>query len=367
MCRLKWGLLVILAAFPVLRHSNLQAASTGHIDNVRKKSVLNDQDKKIIDDFVRESVNALINEKDFTNIARHRDAIASRKDNKQVQYVNQFKESTVSHITKAFETARNIKQAKNQTIVTTNLLILIDKLDNVQFAILAKNMLDDKNAIVRYWAVKCLANPEVINQLNSGEAPNPGLPKEITTKLINIVPKSSPQILNIIASYAAAINIPQGQELLLKIADQRIADYADWSVKLEYIDGNILKMLENVISEPGDKTNVPAFAQRFAQLYSYIIQRYIQGKDFLDSRQIAELVTVIIETENTCIKNMVGTQQSFKKAIEKKQLNTLMDEHNKLLGSNTTQGQLPAKFNFNYGQDENGSIRNAPLTLSDPK
>ncbi len=367
MYRLKWALLVIFAAFPVLRHSNLQAASTGAIDNVRNKSVLNDQDKKIIDDFVRETVNALLNEKDFTNIARHRDVIVSRKESRQVQYVNQFKESTVTHITKAFETARSIKPEKNQILVITNLLILIDKLNNVQFAVIAKNKLDDENAIIRYWAAKCLANPTVVRQLNSGEASNPGLPNEITTKLISIVPQSSPEILSIIAEYAAAIDVPQGQELLLKIADQRIINYADWTVKQEYKDGAILKTLANIIIEPKENTNIPIVAQSFAQLYSYVIQRYIKGADSLNTRQKTELVTVIIETEDKYISKMIGIQQNLKKAIETKQLNELMNEHNKLLGSNVTRGRLPEKYNFNYGRDENNSIRNAPLSLSNPK
>ncbi len=367
MCRLKWALLVIFAAFPVLRHSNLQAASTGAIDNVRNKSVLNDQDKKIIDDFVRESIKTLLNEKDFTNIARHREVIVSRKESRQVQYVNQFKESTVNHITKAFETARNIKPEKNQILAITNLLILIDKLNNVQFAVIAKNKLDDENVIIRYWAAKFLANQAVVRQLNSGEASNLGLPNEITTKFISIVPTSSPEIVSIIADYAAAIDIPQGQELLLKIADQRIANYADWTVKQEYIDGAILKLLANIITEPKENTNTQAVAQRFAQLYSFAIQRYIKGADSLNARQKTELITVIIETEDKSISKMIGTQQYLKKAIETKQLNELMNEHNKLFGSNVTQGRLPAKYKFNYGRDENDSIRNAPLTLPDPK
>ena len=346
--------------------TTLQAANTGLIDNVRRKTVLNEQDKKVIDDFIRDSIDGLVNDNDFTSIAKYRDAITSRKDSSQVQYVDQFQESTINYITKAFETAKNIKPALNQAIVTTNLLILIDKLENVKLVILAKNKLDDDNSIVRYWAVKCLANPVIIEQLNSGQAPNPTLPEEITKKLISIVPKSSVESLDMIARYAVSINVQQGKELLIKIADQRIATYASWSVKHEYEDGDILKILENAISESKDKTDIPAIAQRFAQLYSYIIQRYIKGETFLNAVQKFHLESIIIETEDKCIRNMVGAQQDFKKAIETKQLNTLMSYHDKLLGSNATRGEMPEKYNFNYGTNEDGSIRNAPLTLSNP-
>ena len=363
--KFKCVLFFIFITLPVL--SSFQAATSGYIDNVRRKSVLNDQDKQIIDDFIRESIDDLVNENDFSNIARRRDAITSRKDSQQVQYDNQFKESTLNYITKAFEKARNIKQEKNRAIIVTNLLILINKLENVQLAILAKNKLDDKNAMVRYWAVSCIVNPQVINQLNSGEASNPGLPKEITTKFISIVSKSSPETLSMMAGFAAGINIPEGQELLLKIADQRIADYSEWSVKQEYEDENILIALESVINKASNNSNIQAAAQRFAQLYSYVIQRYAKAGDFLSVRQKAQLKTVIIETESKCIRNMTGAQQDLKIALEEKLMQKLIDEHDKLLGSNVSQGKLPAKYNFNYGQDENGSTRNSPAILSDPE
>jgi len=188
------------------------------------------------------------------------------------------------------------------------------------------------------------------------------LPREITAKLISIVPKSSPATLSMMARYAASINIPQGQELLLKVADQRIANYANWSVKQEYEDGEILQILADEITKPSGNTNVPAVAQRFAQLYSYVIQKYVKAFRSLHASQKTQLVTVIIETENKCIRNMIGSHPNIRKAIEDEQLQTLMDEHNKLLGSDTARGELPTKYNFYYGTDGN-----APLTLSDPK
>ncbi|MBN1973580.1 MAG: hypothetical protein JW787_08065 [Sedimentisphaerales bacterium] len=361
--KIKWVFCTILIFLSVLKiQTNLQAAAASQINNILNKTVLTEQDKQIIDDYIRETINALLNENNLSKIARHREVILSRKGS-QVQYVQQFNESTEKYITEAFNTIKTLKPAEKQSIIAANLLILIDKLENIQFAIPAMNLLEDKNIVVRYWAVQCLTNPNIIARLNSGQASNPNLPQEITAKFKSIVPGSSPEILNSIARYAAGINITQGEELLLQIADQRIRSYADWSIKLEYIDTNLLKLIESKISNPSDKTDVSALARRFAQLYSYAIQRYAAGFDTLNSIQKAQLATLIVEIEDKCIKNMTGSQQTLRKALETEQLQALMAEHNILLGSDTAQGKLPLKYKFNYGRTDTGSARTAPQLL----
>jgi hypothetical protein len=367
MMKLKWVFFIILATLPVLKtQTNLQAANTTQIDNILTKKVLNDQDLKSIDSYVRDAVAAILSERDLTKIARYREAIVTRKGS-QGQYVQQFNDSAEKYLTEAFKSAQNIKPAKRRTTVVTNLLILMDGLDNSRFCDLAKARLDDENVVVRYWAVHYLTNPDVITQLKSDQSANPSQIEQITEKFISMVPKGSPEILNLMARYAAAVENPQGDELLLQIADRRVKSYINWSVTQELMDVDILKLLEGKISSPSEKTNVPSLAQRFAQLYSCVIQRYINGTDILSPVQKSQLITVMVETEDKCIGNMTGPQQNIKKAIEQGQMKTLMDEHNKLLGSSTTQGQLPLKYGFNYGKTESGSIRNAPLTISKPK
>jgi hypothetical protein len=368
MMKLKWVFFIILATLPVLwTQTNVQAANTSQIDSVLSKKVLTEQDLKSIDDYVRNAVSAILNERDLTKIARYREAIVTRKGGPQGQYVQQFNDSAEKYLTEALKSARNLRPAKRQTMVVTNLLILIDGLENSRFCELAKSMLDDENVVVRYWAVRCLSNPNVITQLKSGQAANPNQVQQITEKFKSMVPKSSPEILNLMARYSAAVETQQGYELLLQIADQRIKSYIDWSVNQEIMDCDILKLLESNISSLTDKTNVSSLAQRFAQLYSCAIQRYVNGGNILNASQKSQLITVIVETEEKSIRNMVGTQQNLRKAIEQNQAPALTEEHNRLLGSNTTQGQLSSKYGFNYGKTDSGSIRNAPLTLSNPR
>jgi hypothetical protein len=362
--KLKWVFGIILTTLPVLlTQTSVQAANSSQIDIVRTKKVLDDQDKKFIDDYLGTAVDILINERNFTNIARDREAILTRKGGTQAQYVLQFNESIGKYLTDAFEKVKNLRPMNRQAIIVANLLILINGLEDVQFAVLPMQKLEDNNVIVRYWAVQCLTNPIVIEQLNSKQAKNPNLAQEITGKFVNMVPKSGPEILNLIARYAGTINIPDGQKLLLQIADQRIKSYSEWAARDALIDGNILKLLENKISDPPENTDVSALAQRFAQLYSYVIQRYAATKDTLSESQKAKLVTVIVETENKCISNMLGPQQNMLKAIQDDQMSALMAEAGKLFGTVASQGQLSAKYGFNYGRNETGTVQTAPMTL----
>ena len=342
--------------------ANLQAANTSQIDNVLKKSILNDQDKKIIDDYIKSALDSIINERDLAKIARHREAIISRKGS-QAQYVDQFNNSLEKYLPESFNTANNLRPAERQTVAITNLLILINNQENIRYALLPLAKLEEENVIIRYWAVQCLTNPAIISQLNSGKAINPNLINEITQEFVKIVPDSSPEILNLIIRYAAAINIPEGQKLLLQIVEQRIKNYDNSKVGSEVLDGNILKMLGNKITNPTESTDVPALAQRFAQLYSYVIQKYVNDIKTLNEEQRNN----IIDTEDKCISNMIGAQQNLRNAIEQNQPETLMAEHNKLLGSDTAQGQLAAKYKFNYGKTSSGSTRTAPLVLSESK
>jgi hypothetical protein len=107
-----------------------------------------------------------------------------------------------------------------------------------------------------------------------------------------------------------------------------------------------------------------AIAQRFAQLYSYAIQRYIKGKDILNETQKQQLASLLIEIEDKSISRLIGGPQvTIRRAIERDTMAALLDEHNKLLGNETTAGQLPSKLGFDYSTTPNGPKRTAPIPL----
>ncbi|KPK38579.1 MAG: hypothetical protein AMJ65_12680 [Phycisphaerae bacterium SG8_4] len=373
--KVKLAFSAVLVVFLVLvTDSSVMAADTRAIDTVLKKTVLETQDFKVIDDFLAEAVQELVRERDFTTIARNRSVIISRKG-EQPQYVQQFLQSALKHIQAGFGRAEQLSPEQRKTNVVVNLLILIDGLEDLALADMALARFKDENAVVRYWAVHCLSSPAIVQQLNAGAASNPGPAASIATQLKDIVDSSSVETLALIAGFGATIDIPQGEELLLQVADARIKRYADWTVKHELSEIALLKLLESKLplssQGPGGAVPAglgkPAIAQRFAQLYSYAIQRYLKGQGVLNDTQKDHLASVLVEVQEKCVSRLLGTPQTtFRRAIERANLAAIVDEHNGLLGNGTTAGQLPSKLGFDYGTDSAGAKRMAPIPLSDP-
>ncbi len=163
--------------------------------------------------------------------------------------------------------------------------------------------------------------------------------------------------------------------MLLQVADERIKRYADWTVTYEFYDILILKLLESKIPlssqnmvAPTATTSLskPAMARRFAQLYSYVIQRYVKGNNVLNDTQKQNLASVMIEIEEKCISRLLGLsrpQVTIRRIIERNNLIALSDEHDKLLGDETSTGQLPLKLGFDYSTSPNSPKRTAPIPL----
>jgi len=372
--KIKWLIFAVLVAFFVLlMNSGTVAVSTREVDNVRKKAVLDDSDLKIIDDFLAQAIQELVQTRDLTDIAKIRTVILSRQSSTQGQYARQFSESARRHIAAGFRDAQQLPRPERITVVTINLVILMDGLQDLALTDLAIAMLNNENMVIRYWAVHCLTNTEIITQLNS--ATNSKQASAIAAQLKGIVDNSTPEIVALIAQFAAGVDIPENEKLLIQIADLRIRQYADWTVKYELYDSALLKYLSSKIPVPSESpaglipTTIdtkPEIARRFAQLYSYAIQRYIKGASILNDTQKSHLASVLVETEDKCLGRLLGSPQlTIRRALERQNAQGIMDEHDRLLGTATTPGQLPATLKFDYGTTGN-SKRTVPLPLPDP-
>jgi len=366
--KIKWVIFAVLAAFLALvLNSGSAAVNTREVDIVRKKVVLNDQDLKIIDDFLAEAIQELVRTRDFTTIAKIRTVILSRQST-QGQYAQQFSESARRHIATGFRDSQQLRRPERTTGVTINLLILMDGLQDLGLADQAIGMLKNENMVIRYWAVHCLTNPNIITQLNS--ATNLSQASVIAGQLKGLIENSTPEIVALIAQFAAGVNIPEAEQLLIQMADMRIKRYADWTVKYELFDSALLKYLSSKIPLPSESpvgllpTTIdtkPEIARRFAQLYSYAIQRYIKGASLLNDTQKSHLASVLVETEDKCISRLLGTQLTVRRAVERKDMQTILAEHDRLLGS-----ALPTTLKFDYSTTPTGPKRTAPLPLPDP-
>ena len=370
-CKMKCerSIFAVLAAFLVVVASSASGVvDTSEIDRVRNKGVLDSGDLQIIDKFVAEAVDELVESLDFTSIARVRTVILSRKSSETTsaaaQYAEQFSESAHKYISQAFERVKTLRSQDRRLKTKLNLLILIDGLGNLRLVDLAVKMLNDDSTVIRYWAVHSLINPGIIKQLNSPESDDSKAASEIAGELANAVEGVSAEALVLMAKFGAAVEIREAEDLLVKIADARISKYADWTVDYELVDAVILKSLCSKMSS--ETVGNVAIARRFGQLYSYAIQRYVKGRDFLDAASKQRLASVLVETEKSCIGELLVPQSVIKRAVEQDSYTELLQEHSRLLGDETTAGRLGLKLGFDYGQADDGSRRIAPLALPEP-
>jgi hypothetical protein len=364
----RWAIFTILTAvfWLLSAGSSSQAVGTKDIENVGNKSVLDSSDFKTIDNFVAAAVHELVRTKDLSSIAKLRTVIVrhnhSSKPSAKAQYAGQFYESAYKHISAAFEDAAELPTEERRFVVTVNLLILVDKLladatQNLQLAELGIRMLRDDNMVIRYWAVHSVTSADFARKLNSLNPEGAELAGRIAQELRELIETSSPEVLALMAEFAAEADVSQTEELILQIADMRIRAYENWAVEYELLDADILKSLCKKISRGG--RNKPALAQRFAQLYSYAIQRYIKGQNHLTDTQRHQLASVLVETEDKCIRELLGYQADIKNAVGQEDYGALMSEHDELLG------QLARKYRYTY-EDRNGNARPLPEALPEP-
>ena len=371
--KIKWVIFAVLVVVLILvMNPGSKAVNTREVDNVRKKAVLDNSDLKIIDDFLADAIKELVRTRDFTTIAQLRTVILSRQStqSQQGQYTQQFSESARRYIAQGFIDAQKLPRQERITGVTINLLILADGLKDLGLVDQAAQMLKNENMVIRYWAVHCLTNPGIITKLNAETNSNQA--SAFAAKFTEILDTSTPEIIALIAQFAAGVNMPQAEQLLCQIADIRIKRYADWTVKYELYDSAILKYLSSKITsatQSADSTSTTskaAVARCFAQLYSYAIQRYVKGADILNNTQKSHLASVLVDIEEKCIGTLLKPQRTIRMALERNSLPAILAEHDRLLGSATTPGELPQALKFDYSTNPNGPKLTAPILLPDP-
>jgi len=357
------SVVVISLFFAVLAPAG--AVATRDIEAVRAKKVLDDADLRTIDAFVAQAAGEILATDDFSSISGIRSIILANSASSQpgqVQFAEQFSESSKKHIAAALQTADGLTPPDRSFKVITNLLMLLDGLADLRLVDLPLKYVDSENRVISYWAVNCLTNPKIIEGLNSSKEPD--VARKICRRLGEAVATNSPRTLGLIAAFAGSVTISDGEDLLLEVADRRITSYADWSVQYELLDGTILQLLCDKMDSSDPRR--AAVAQRFGQLFSYVFQRYLKGDNLLSAAQKQQLASVLVETEKSCLSRLTGRPSSdIKKAIESSDRDALLREHNNLLGDAARPGQLVTEINFDYGKAADGSPLKSPLPLAD--
>jgi hypothetical protein len=142
------------------------------------------------------------------------------------------------------------------------------------------------------------------------------------------------------------------------------------------MDAKLLRSLGREILSPVSQPNKAANSHRFAQLYSYAMQRFILGENILSDASKQQLASVLVEVEQSVLDKLLGRPQStIKKAVEKiltrktveqTDYSALQAEHDSLLGTVARKGDLPAALNFDYGKNPDDSALTAPKKLGPP-
>ena len=359
------------------------AASTKKIDAVRRKAlvdkdVLENSDFEVIDAFWAAALEELLISEDFSEIVTIRTEIFAHSGGAEpTQYSVGFISSAQKHLESAFDEVQNWDTDRRKTWIERNLMILAAELESPDLLELGMRMLDHENGIVRYWAVKSVASPIIVRQLNSELSSGAESAVRIVSRLESVAEKETyPEILNLIAGFAGQVTGPQAKQLLLKIVDLRTIAYEKWTVKYELMDAKLLRSVGNEILSPASEQDRAAVSRKFAQLYSYAMQRYLLGANVLSDVSKQQLASVLVEVEQSLLDRLLGRPQSTikkavekiltKKTVEQKDYSALEREHDSLLGSTARKGELSAALNFDYGKNPDGTAITAPKKLGPP-
>jgi hypothetical protein len=334
------------------------------IEEVFKKDVLTPEDLQVIDAFMADAVARLVRTIDFTEVAKTR-AVILAKQRPQAQYAQRFVEAAGKDIAAGFEYASTeIADPGRRFLVFTNLLILVNELNDPRLIDLAIRMIPQENAAVRYWAVQASTNTGIWQKLAQDQANAGQVARRIIDACNAVVATSSPETLLLMAQFAGRYNTAPADELLARVAEARIKSYAGGDVKYELVDTAILKLLSDKLL--AGSTGNAQLARQFAQLYSFAMQRYIKGVRAGSLPELSRnyLASVLVATEEQCLSKLLGAPQStIRRAVEAGDMDSLQAEHDRLLGGANQAGALPSKFNFTYGSTGNSRV---PQALPDP-
>jgi len=350
------------------------AVNTTAIDAVLEKvkadsASFSGTDAAVVDEFLVSALGELLTAKNFWEAVDLRGVIVVRQGDKSMgQYRAEFLSSARKHLQFAFEEVLRSGNDENKLRAARTLIVMVGLLKDVSLSEFGITLAEHPDSTIRYWAVKSIANPTIAAQLKSVTPEVVQIAEKIVSGLENVIGKEQyPEILSQVVTFAGDLGGRLGKRLILKIADRRIKSYADWSVEYELMDGQVLAELGRMILAENPGQDRVSLCRRFGQLYSYVIQRYVLGKDVLNETQQEQLVSVMVEVEQSVVSKLLGEPHAnMKKWIERKSYVALKSEHKTLLGDSSQAGELAAKMNFDYGNDSDGRAITAPLELQAP-
>lgn len=335
---------------------------------LQSKASLRSADERVIESFIRAGLDELLLEQDLWQVVIIRSEILAQSGGvASSPYGTAFNTSARKNLKVAFDDVRQWSASDRKTRMQLNLLIIAAGLESIEMVDLGMQMFSSSNGTLQYWAVQTVTNANVKKQLTSRMTGDENLVERITDELQKMVgPQTFPETLRLIVDFADELDTADSKSLLVKIADLRMSQYEAWKVKYEMLDAVLLTSLGNQILlevSPGEKADL---CRKFAQLYSYVIERFVLGQNVLRPEQKIMLASAITEVEHGVISKLIGRSQNrLKKAVEGSKFPVIETERKLLLGSDTQTGNLPKALSFDYGKTGGNAIT-APKKLKVP-
>ncbi len=370
---MKWVPFILFILFSAA--ASLAVVPTQAITAVRERTEaaateLTDADKAEINKFILAALNDIFLSKTSEEMAKTRQQILEQKGTKDLSlyataYITIFRDQLK---TTAYAAIQRMEDPAQQLMVRRNLMILAAELKSLILIELGLDRVEEPDAVIRYWAVKSLTNPSLVQQLNSETISDPEAAGRIYEKLQVVVQKEGlPEILVLAAGFGSAWKDNRSAELLSQLASRRIEEYKNCKVQNAWLDGHILnalaeKYLEQKLLEEKSKN-----ARSFALLLATVMQRWMQneakpaGQKDLSGEVSAQMITVMVEAEDRILPRMEITAVGIRKTLER--AGSLQPMYDELFGAAGRSGILPTRLKFDYGRDAEGRTLTAPPTL----
>ena len=351
--------------------------STANIERVRKNVLqasgpLASSDKDVIGDFVTAGLRELLLVEEGSEMTAIRLEIVrfAGQTEPPSEYSFAYIKAVKSAMVPILRQVSGMPSSERKTAIELNLMILLGHLKSSELSGFGLPRLSHDNAAVKYWAVKVVADKSIATQLNSDITGDAELQAQIVSGLMRLMTEETPAvILNTITGFAATLKDAGGKELLKRLCMLRTKAYENWSVTYEIMDAALLNAVAAQVNVSDDKQSERRELLRmFAQLYSYVMQRYLLGEKVLDNISKRNLAGVILDVEEKGLSKMMGSRQTdIKQALTRRDLKALDRAHDTILGSKRRAGQLAYKIKFNYGKDQAGMDLIYPKTLKAPQ
>ena len=323
-------------------------------------------DKAVIDKFIRSAIDAMFLTDDSAEIAQIRHQIRTQKGDKDLSmFASTYLTSVREYLRTAFEAVERIQNPEKKTNVIRNIVILTAELKSLMLAEFGLNYLQSSDIITRYWAVKAVVSSSIVDQMNTDITNIP----ETTTLIYEaiepmVLTVKNPEIQRLLIEYAGGWNDERAVGMLAEIAGRRIEAYQNWTVDNEWLEIPVLKALAGkyqILQLQTDKTRM---ARLFAELYAMVIQRWMLGQEVLNDAQKQDLVSVMVEIDQSVISDLGLSAGRIKSILERG--SGLDREFDDLFGTATRQGELSRKLRFNYGQADGRAVTSPPKLTPPP-